>query len=317
MANSPKKKQPPKGGGGCSFGCLGCPNPNYDIDTISNENSKPSLDDFISMVPKRRKWFIWARKKRAATKTVPLDAAAAMPEKPRRSWSCKDVNNMVIKREKKEKNISQPLINHVNSVKSPEQESTPAAQKTNRTRSNSDDKHIILGNKISSPKTTSICFKRNHTRAPPPLNRNDAATTTMGKAFDHSISLPLNYNKGKKLATTNSGGNPPIIATKKSKDTVVIVNRVDSVIGMSIILVMLLIMLMFGKVCAIFCTSAWFYFVPRFRVKKGLSKANKMDSSSSIVDQIDINSQEYKKKVVLEGLLDRNKHRKNVVSSSK
>ncbi|GAA0147468.1 hypothetical protein LIER_07157 [Lithospermum erythrorhizon] len=318
MSHTPKKKQPRAGGAaGFLLGCFGFPHSEGgNIITSSKENlKKPSLDGSIIKVPKRRKWFSWARKQRSATKTVPLDATA-VPEKPRRSWS-KDVNN-IVKRKKGGNNRSQPLVNHVDSVPSPVPESTtPNAQKTSRTMSNSDQR-MILGNEKST-KTNLDTIEEDTIQETPSSSVTPIATTistTGGRVLAHSLSLPLNY-KGKKLATTNGGGDSPTTTTKKSKDTVDN-GRVDSVVGMSIILVMLLIMLLWGKVCAILCTSAWFYFVPRFRIKDGSSKSNKNDSSSSMGDQVDINSQLYKKKVVLEGILERkNNHRNSVVFNSK
>nr|XP_033508149.1 uncharacterized protein At5g23160-like [Nicotiana tomentosiformis] len=65
-----------------------------------------------------------------------------------------------------------------------------------------------------------------------------------------------------------------------------------------------------NKVCAIICTSAWFYFLPRFRPK---NKAVVAGKNGGVAGDVDINSDEYKKKVVLEGFLERN-HRSGVVS---
>ncbi|KAH0692398.1 hypothetical protein KY285_019495 [Solanum tuberosum] len=78
--------------------------------------------------------------------------------------------------------------------------------------------------------------------------------------------------------------------------------------GMSILMVTLLIMLFWGKACAIVCTCAWFYFLPRFRTKNEAVIAGKIDG---VAGDVDLNSAEYKKKVVLEGFLERN-HRSGV-----
>ncbi|XP_068640735.1 uncharacterized protein [Aristolochia californica] len=72
----------------------------------------------------------------------------------------------------------------------------------------------------------------------------------------------------------------------------------DPVVGMSILIVALAVLLLWGRVCAVFCTSAWFYFVPRLR------KEIKSDMNSDL-DTLDMDSVEYKKKVVMEGLLER------------
>ncbi|MCD7446252.1 hypothetical protein HAX54_048450 [Datura stramonium] len=83
--------------------------------------------------------------------------------------------------------------------------------------------------------------------------------------------------------------------TKRNKQSVLAINKVDeekhnfdSVIGMSILMVTLIIMLFWGKFCAILCTSAWFYFLHKLRANNN-----------------DVNSNECKKKVVLNGFLQR------------
>ncbi|MFS8030928.1 hypothetical protein Hanom_Chr17g01539781 [Helianthus anomalus] len=81
----------------------------------------------------------------------------------------------------------------------------------------------------------------------------------------------------------------------------------DSVIGMSIILVILVILVLWGKLCAILCTSAWLFVAPRLVAVGKRSAADKQRSESG--KNLDLESEEYKKKVVLEGLLQRN-HRK-------
>ncbi|KAJ9549288.1 hypothetical protein OSB04_021831 [Centaurea solstitialis] len=90
----------------------------------------------------------------------------------------------------------------------------------------------------------------------------------------------------------------------------------DSIIGMSIILVTLVIMMLWGKLCAILCTSAWFFIAPRL-VATGENSAvataeKRVAELESFNNKVDLESVEYKKKVVLEGLLQRN-HRNVVV----
>lgn len=74
--------------------------------------------------------------------------------------------------------------------------------------------------------------------------------------------------------------------------------KLDPLVGMSIVVMTLMIMLLWGKLCAILCASAWFYFVPRLRseddVKNGL-----------IQREFNLDSEDYKKRVVLEGFLER------------
>uniref|UniRef100_A0A2P2JVH4 Uncharacterized protein n=1 Tax=Rhizophora mucronata TaxID=61149 RepID=A0A2P2JVH4_RHIMU len=58
-----------------------------------------------------------------------------------------------------------------------------------------------------------------------------------------------------------------------------------------------------GRFCAIVCTCAFFYFIPRLRATVGQLDATEKDRLVS--DRLDFSSREHKKKVVLEGLLVR------------
>ncbi|KAL4569988.1 hypothetical protein LXL04_025637 [Taraxacum kok-saghyz] len=128
------------------------------------------------------------------------------------------------------------------------------------------------------------------------------------KPLTHSTSLPPPKGKKPSHAPPAVGG-----ADKGAfEKTLTSARPFDSVIGMSVILVTLVIMLLWGKICAILCTSAWFFIAPRLvaggeRSASSTAKKGRQDSHKNL----DLESTEYKKKVVLEGLLQRN-HR-NVV----
>ncbi|XP_010493429.1 PREDICTED: uncharacterized protein At5g23160-like [Camelina sativa] len=90
------------------------------------------------------------------------------------------------------------------------------------------------------------------------------------------------------------------------------VGNFDPVIGISIIMLTLLIMLMWGRVCAILCTSVWCYFLPRFKeaatavaVAKLKRSGGDKTESRLFPGDLDLSSEAYKKKVVLEGFLVR------------
>lgn len=72
---------------------------------------------------------------------------------------------------------------------------------------------------------------------------------------------------------------------------------------MSIIMVTLVIMILWGRLCAILCTAVWFYFIPRLRS----ATERPVSSDGPNPNRPDLNSEEYKKRVVLEGLLERNR----------
>lgn len=99
-----------------------------------------------------------------------------------------------------------------------------------------------------------------------------------------------------------------VVSRKYSKlETEAHTLKYDPVLGMSIILVTLLILLVWGRLCAILCTSAWFYLVPRLTYS-AVDTANTglVGTTSNPKAPIDLNSNEYKKKVVFEGFLERN-----------
>ncbi|KAK9048160.1 hypothetical protein SSX86_032878 [Deinandra increscens subsp. villosa] len=79
----------------------------------------------------------------------------------------------------------------------------------------------------------------------------------------------------------------------------------DSRIGMSVILVILFMVVLWGKLFAILCTSAWLFIAPRL-VAAGGHSGDKLKLPPESGDNLDLESVEYKKKVVLEGFLQRN-----------
>jgi hypothetical protein len=74
-------------------------------------------------------------------------------------------------------------------------------------------------------------------------------------------------------------------------------------------------MIFWGRFCAILCTSAWLYFVPRFTnsVVVGVDNHDDDDDDAKIKSKnvVDLDSEEYKKKVIMEGLLGRNNRGNN------
>ncbi|XP_030551002.2 uncharacterized protein At5g23160-like [Rhodamnia argentea] len=68
-----------------------------------------------------------------------------------------------------------------------------------------------------------------------------------------------------------------------------------------LLLLTLLVLVLWGKVCAIICTSTWLLFVPRWST----TKCTKPSSEENGGDYSNMDSAEYKKKIILEGLLQR------------
>ncbi|KAL3830641.1 hypothetical protein ACJIZ3_019443 [Penstemon smallii] len=115
------------------------------------------------------------------------------------------------------------------------------------------------------------------------------------KKLSHSISMPLPRHKKEKSMGGGGGGREK----GNEENELMIVGEFEPKVGALIIMVTLIVMLIWGKVCAILCTAAWYYFLPRFRANYVM----KLENGSK---QIDFDSPEYKKKVVLQGFLERN-----------
>lgn len=71
-------------------------------------------------------------------------------------------------------------------------------------------------------------------------------------------------------------------------------------------MVTLMVLVSWGQLCAILCTAAWFYVLPRLRTQSDPEIMNKSVVESLKGEDYYFSSEEYKKKVVLEGLLHRN-----------
>ncbi|KAK6146569.1 hypothetical protein DH2020_020438 [Rehmannia glutinosa] len=111
----------------------------------------------------------------------------------------------------------------------------------------------------------------------------------------HSVSLPPPPRPKKGKSTAGGGGSEKEAKIDGS-------DELDPMVGALIMAVTLIVMLIWGKLCAVICTAVWFYIIPRFRANNGTFYVNKLKNSSK---NIDVGSWEYKKKVVLEGFLER------------
>lgn len=83
-----------------------------------------------------------------------------------------------------------------------------------------------------------------------------------------------------------------------------IYNSYDTAFGLSVVLVTLVILIVWGRLCAILCTSAWFYLFPRIR---RVSENDIIKNMNKASNDLYLDSVVYKKKVILEGLLERNR----------
>ncbi|XP_058097894.1 uncharacterized protein At5g23160-like [Magnolia sinica] len=121
-----------------------------------------------------------------------------------------------------------------------------------------------------------------------------------GSALTSSLTFPPTGNgKQSRHVGTSRLANRKLTHSSGSNASTV---KLDAVVGMSILMVALAFLLLWGRVCAIVCTSAWFYFIPRLR-----TAMDSVGSAGKGAMEVDIDSSEYKKKVIMAGFLERNR----------
>lgn len=133
---------------------------------------------------------------------------------------------------------------------------------------------------------------RSSSFVPLQVENDSVLSTKTTRVLPHSISLPPPIRPKE----------TPICGENKIKSGGENEGKLDPIVGMTIMMGTLVIMLIWGKVCAILCTCAWLYMVPRLR-------RTVVDSRERNSGGLDFESVEYKKKVVLEGLLKRDRRR--------
>lgn len=118
--------------------------------------------------------------------------------------------------------------------------------------------------------------------------------------------FPLQKLKKKKVTIEETGKEKPQEGENKHA------KNSESIYGLSILIVTLVIMLFWGKLCAILCASTLLYLIPRLKSEKDRVGVS-INSSESELKQIKFNmniDEARKKKVVMEGFLERNNNRK-------
>lgn len=158
-------------------------------------------------------------------------------------------------------------------------------------------------------------------------NSSDESNSTLPEFFDYEIEtnlshpypsfrssfmVPLTYGRSSSLSSNFKSSlakikSSEIDVTKDEKEKHEIIQEPKKWFGSSkinycLIFISLLVLVLWGKVCAIVCTSTWLYFVPHWNHDKKIMPENVTDSSK-------FDSKEYKKKIVIEGLLERDHSR--------
>lgn len=133
--------------------------------------------------------------------------------------------------------------------------------------------------------------------------QNNDTWTNHSKLW-HSVSLPLPRQKREKEAV----GGERKGKRGEEEEVAAVGGEFDSTFGAVIIMVTLVVMVIWGKMCAILCTAAWLYFIPRYRENLDRSYALKFKNIAAAHPSLHFDSREHNKRVVLQGLLHRNQN---------
>ncbi|KAK1322219.1 Uncharacterized protein QJS10_CPA03g02592 [Acorus calamus] len=274
--------------------CFGCVSASDDV-SRPDEKKKSSPTKRAG----RQTWFSsWKRFRRrsSGTKTVPVDAPVAGEE---------EAVDVVVEVEEVKAEIA-------------------TAKKTQRqqpSKGTIKDKSGNRANEAQTQRLPSISTKYNFpSRGPVPArHRTDSpavfkiasrpgspsrANTTPPSSSSSSPHHPVRARPAQPVGASRLSGKRD--AGPKRGD-----GRYGPVVGMSVLAASLAVMLLFGRAFAVVCTCAWLFCLPRLREAEPPPQLAMGGGGMSRSGEIDIESEEYKKKVVLEGLLERN-HRRPV-----
>lgn len=307
--------------------CLGCFRfsnkktlPSHDYDNNNKSTSRSSRRS------SRSSWFCWSRfrmNKSSATKTVPLDISAVCdkqaPIPNNRSLEPKSkqlVSKHQLVAATPNQREASVLPRIVDSDKTPNSEAAkPADQEAAADTINLENRRLgALKDDLCQKRRLSFCRKVESIRTgggsrsssqpgspvqPEKKPRPRSGTTGTSAAISPSAS-PKRQRRARKTWFMSN------------ERTMTSANKLDPLVGMTVIMVTLIIMLLWGRLCAILSTAAWFYLIPRLTNSNSSSTAGNTFPHPR-VDDLDFNSDEYKKKVVLEGFLERNNHRNHLL----
>ncbi|XP_010250109.1 PREDICTED: uncharacterized protein LOC104592433 isoform X1 [Nelumbo nucifera] len=334
IAKQPQKTKP-KRIASCFPSCFG-----FAGRVLDPDDMRPAQTNGGSGGRIRKRWLSWSRfrmKKPNATKTVPVDAPPLRDEAPdvKDIGVVMDSNKIASKRQIPPKMDRKPsrrptvLVNEPDHQSLFEEKYRTAKKTIVQTRKELDTAGQARADTCQKqPTRKSESRKSGETAGQARADTCQKQPTRKSESRKSGEGSPENQPKTKhsQHATLNSHSRSPphnrpqIIQAaasttrsrsaekRPSSEKAAVAGKFDAVAGMSILMVTLAIMLFWGKLCAILVTSAWLYSIPRLRTAvKPDMVAGEGDNSNSI----DFNSEEYKKKVILEGLLERN-HRSGV-----
>ncbi|KAL6187306.1 hypothetical protein ACLB2K_038706 [Fragaria x ananassa] len=337
MAKVSEKTSPPLKPKTTTF--LGCfrfsKNKSFRSDDNSNKISKNSS----------RSWLCW--KKAAATKTVPLDVSEKQTGLPNNETPYRS-STKLIKLEPKSKHvkfvpeIEVPAVTDVvedpgvpiqslivsdktpNSKQKPPETASDLINLENRTQLGSNaskdyasqKRRLSFRRKVDSIRTAAA---GGGSQPGSPVQQENKTVTVVSPSATPLPVTPKRTRRG-----GGGGGGSPAIASLARKpwllsnEKTMTTKKLDPLVGMTIIMVTLVIMVVWGRLCAIICTAAWFYLLPRLTQNGNYLTTTAPSTAGNTFphprdDHLDFSSDEYKKKVVLEGLLERNNLRSHVL----
>ncbi|XP_042512738.1 uncharacterized protein At5g23160-like [Macadamia integrifolia] len=237
-------------------------------------------------------WFSWSRLriKKSATKTVPVDSSNNKELQQRDSGDIVDWKSTIV-----EKNPEKTVVIDQSEIQKAKKEKQGNFHNTileYRAKvdaiSDTSPKSIVIGRKIEPPNSGS--------QSTSPIHNPNRSKLLM-----NCQSLPPISFNGRKL--TALVGSFKTQAKKPASQGKSPTGKFDPMAGLLVLVVALALLLICGRVCAILCTSLWFYAVPRLIATKSDDGAA---ANGPISELPDFNSEAYKKKVILEGWLERN-----------
>ncbi|XP_060184645.1 uncharacterized protein At5g23160 [Lycium barbarum] len=235
----------------------------------------------------------FVRKHSSIAKTIPVDISEKIDNRSSREIHVVKPEKKGLVKDQSQTNLNEKVINKTKDLKI----------KDINHRNNKSLDHLL-----DNVRDYSTC-RNEFSRSVSTHNLSNLINSTKDRheiKLSHSASLPPTKQKKSPVATATEKVNDE--RSSQQHDQKINNGNFDPIIGMSILMVTLLIMLFWGKACAIICTCAWFYFLPRFRQPENEAI---ITGKIGVAGGIDLNSEEYKKKVVLEGFLERN-HRNGV-----
>ncbi|XP_019191630.1 PREDICTED: uncharacterized protein At5g23160-like [Ipomoea nil] len=314
IQDSPKKKKKKPPNKITVLRCFGFSGRRRDDHNLSSGTDKPKSPP--SAAGKRRRLWLslsLCRKQKSAAKTVPIADATAAPADDEVNRS-KEIHVIVKSDSGKIKKTSS---------KNRQLPAAPAAAAVSPPLVPAGETILHKTSKASRyDKTESIIFEKTKTSDHSNSTEN---LTIHKKASKKNISAGAGATDDKAVLSRDSSAGKSQIKKKKpantaahggvhSESNIDSTRNQDSTYGMLMLMVILIIMLLWGRLCAIVCTAAWFYFVPRIkRNEEPPETARRSDDGGVSNDALRFSSAERKKKVVLDGFLERNNHRTTII----